>query len=82
MQGADGVNYWGNGGTFNGTSYSGVSILGYGGYGTTLAQEIVRAAGGTTVVNGSGELNDMSGLNATLDTDLGDPTRDLPGASP
>jgi hypothetical protein len=39
--GADGTVYWGNGG--NGTSS--VSVLGYGTLGTTLAQEIVRAAG-------------------------------------
>jgi RHS repeat-associated protein len=82
VQGADGNIYWGDGGTFNGVTVLRASILGYGGLGTNLAQEIVLAAAGTSEVNGSGELNDMSGLEGTLDTDLGDPTRDLPGRVP
>jgi hypothetical protein len=84
VQGADGNIYWGNGGTFNGVTTLGVSILGYGTQGTTLAQEIVRAAAGTNPpeVNGRGQLNDMSGITSTLGTELGDPTRALPGRVP
>jgi hypothetical protein len=58
------------------------SILGYGGMGTTLAQEIVRAAAGTNEINGAGQLNDASGITSTLNTELGDPTRALPGRVP
>jgi RHS repeat-associated protein len=64
--GADGNVYWGNGGTFGGTATLAASILGYGGVGTTLPQEIVRAAGGTNEINPSGQLNDMSGITSTM----------------
>ena len=74
--GRDGVVYWGEGGV-QGTIRA--SILAYGSRGTTLAQEIVRAAAGTNEVDSAGELNDVSALNRTLDTDLGDATRALPG---
>jgi len=82
--GADGTIYWGNGGTFNGVSTTGVSILSYGGVGTTIAQEIVLAARGVNPpeVNSRGELTDRSGLDATLSTELGDPTRNLSGRVP
>jgi hypothetical protein len=80
--GADGTIYWGNGGTFNGVATSSASILGYGGVVTTLSQELVRAAAGTTEINSRGELNDRSGLDSTLSTELGDPTRALSGRVP
>ena len=70
--------YWGNGG--NGTLPA--SILGYGSLGTTLSQEIVRAAAGTTAVDSSGEITNRNVLNSVLNTELGDPTRDLPGRFP
>ncbi len=53
-----------------------------GGVGTTLSQELVRAAAGTNVVNRSGELTDTSSLDASLNTEFGDPTRALPGRVP
>jgi hypothetical protein len=79
VQGADGNIYWGNGGTFNGVTVLAASILGYGGHGTTLSQELVRAAAGTGEVNSRGELVDKSGLNDTLDQELGDVSRALAG---
>jgi hypothetical protein len=58
------------------------SILGYEGVGTTLSQELVRAAAGTSELNRNGELNNTSGLDASLDAELGDPTRALAGRVP
>jgi RHS repeat-associated protein len=68
VTGKDGKNYPG-----------GSTILGYGGIGTTLAQEIYRADGGAGAFNSSGQLINQSQLTSTLNTDLGDPTRNLPG---
>jgi hypothetical protein len=82
IAGADGTIYWGDGGTFSGVATSSASILGYGGQGTTLSQELVRAAAGTTEINSHGELSDRSGLDSTLDQELGDPTRALSGRVP
>jgi RHS repeat-associated protein len=76
--GSDGTVYWGNGG--NGPSS--VSVLGYGTQGTTLAQELVRAAAGTSELTSRGELADRSGLDDSLNTELGDPTRPLAGRVP
>jgi hypothetical protein len=79
VQGANGNIYWVNGGTFNGVTVLPASNLRCGGQGTTLAQELVRAAAGTGEVNSRGELVDKSGLNDTLDQELGDVSRALPG---
>jgi RHS repeat-associated protein len=79
VQGVDGNVYWGDGSK---PTTLPASNLGYGSIGTTLPQEIVRAAGGTNEVDGSGQLNDMSGLVSTLSTELGDPTRPLAGRVP
>ena len=78
VQGADDNVYWsvGGDGRLRATS------LGYGGIGTTLSQELVRAAAGTGEVNSRGELNDRSGINDSLDIELGDATRSLPGRVP
>jgi hypothetical protein len=78
VQGADGKIYWGAGGN----GFFSASVLGYGSVGTTMSQEIVRADGGVGEVNSSGVLNDTSGITNTLNTDLGDPTRALPGRVP
>jgi RHS repeat-associated protein len=78
----DGNIYWGNGGTFNGAKTVRASILGYGGQGTTLSQELVRAAAGTGEVDAAGELVDDSALQDSLAVELGDPTRQIPGRVP
>ncbi len=82
VAGIDGNIYWGNGGEFNGVTTLSASILGYGGVGTTLSQELVRAAAGTGEVGRSGELVDQSALQASLNEELGDPTRPLKGRVP
>jgi hypothetical protein len=82
--GIDGNIYWGNGGTFNGVTTLAASILGYGGVGTSLAGELVRAAAGTGEINGLGGLTSSyeSSLQSSLNQDQGDPTRNLPGRVP
>jgi len=89
VEGANRVVYWGAGG--DGTSN--VSILGYGGRHVGLGYELYLTAGGAAdtqnpgldvVPNIDGALNSAleNTLSSVLSTDLGDPTRDLPGRVP
>jgi len=82
VAGKDGNIYWGPGGIFNGVTTLRASLLGYGSIGTTLTDELVRAAGGTSELNRNGELRDRSGLNSSLSENQGDPTRNISGRVP
>ncbi len=68
--------------SLNGVTTLKASILGYGGQGTTLAQELILAAAGTSEIGAGGILNGavMTMLTGTLNT--GDPTRPLAGRVP
>jgi RHS repeat-associated protein len=74
--GKDGNAYWGEGDI---PGFLRASILGYGRFGRTLTAIIRGATAGTTVVDDNGEITNKSALDRVLNTELGDPTRQLPG---